>query len=75
MHAFIHTYILYAYTSTCMHNRYLMYIYCTHLPYTQMILNQTKFHLVQNKSENGKYNLISVTLTKIRSKFLCVYIK
>ena len=27
-----------------------------------MIFNQTKYSLVQNKSENGKYNLISVDL-------------
>ena len=29
-------------------------------------------HLVQNQSENGKYNLISVLFNKISKRFLCV---
>ena len=37
-----------------------------------MIRNQTEFRLVLNQSENGKYNLISVDLTRIESRFLFV---
>ena len=36
----------------------------------RFILNQTEFHFVSNQSENGRYNLISVHLTKIRRRFL-----
>ena len=37
-------------------------------------LNRTQFRLVQNQSENSKYNLISVWFNKISKIFLCVWI-
>ena len=34
-----------------------------------LILNQTEFRLVPNQSENGKYNLILVDLTRFNKIF------
>ena len=40
--------------------------------FTIFQLNQMKFSLVPNQSENDKYNLISVDIAIIESKFICV---
>ena len=45
-----------------------------HFTIYRLIWNQNEFRFVRDQSENGKYNLILVTLTKIRSKFLSDYI-
>ena len=37
-----------------------------------LIWNQMKFYSVPNQSENGKYNLIPVYWTRMRSRFVCV---
>ena len=42
-------------------------------PIFRLIWNQTDVRLVQNQSENCKYNPISVWLNKILKRFLCVY--
>ena len=39
----------------------------------RLIWNQTDVRLVQNHSENGKYNLISGWFNKTSKRFLCVY--
>ena len=40
----------------------------------RLIWNQMEFRLVQNKSVNGKYNLITVDLTRFRKKSVCLYV-
>ena len=40
---------------------------------SRLILNQTKFRLVRNQSQNSTYNLIPDDLSRIRSRFVCVY--
>ena len=37
----------------------------------RLISNQMEFRLVQNQSENAKYNLISVSFTRIRGRLFC----
>ena len=62
---------------------YLVIVVCTHkdielyfwINYPKSdCIQDFPIHLVTNQLENGKYNLISVSLTRIRSHFLCVYI-
>ena len=38
-----------------------------------LIWNQTDVRLVPNQSENGKYNLISVSFNKVSKRLLCVH--
>ena len=40
----------------------------------RLSLIQTKCCFLQSQSGNGKYNLILVNLTRIKSKYVCVYI-
>ena len=40
---------------------------------SRLIWNQTDVRLIQNQSEYGKYNLISVRLNKISKKMIVVY--
>ena len=39
-----------------------------------LIQNRTEFQLVPYQAENGEYNLISVDLTIIKIRYICVYV-
>ena len=41
---------------------------------SRLISNRTDVRFVLSQSENGKYNLILVSLTGIRSQIICVYL-
>ena len=80
----LHTPCLISYHIVCFYSNFLAYrdIDCWMLLnqsksdcicHSSIVFRQKKFHLVKNESDNGKYNLISIDLTGIRSRLFWDY--